>query len=149
SMGILDALNAGVETIVTQQGFHLDLEGGITHGFVDGSELFEIFRGLRDRRMRLLNAVKGLTWDEYARQHAVVWRCLGEGRVAEISPLLHPGRNEFRSPRQSIAGRVGSRLRFYRNAARSDFRNLYLDRRKWQVRALLSRMKRRLLKTVV
>ena len=35
SLGTLDALAAGVKTIVTNQGFHLDLTNGVTHGFWD------------------------------------------------------------------------------------------------------------------
>ena len=31
SMGFLDALSAGVETIVTPQGYHLDIPNGITY----------------------------------------------------------------------------------------------------------------------
>jgi hypothetical protein len=148
SMGILDALGAGVETIVTRQGFHLDIEDGITHGFLDGSELVNIFRTLRDRRMRLMNGVKGLTWGEYARQHALVWRYLAEDRVAEISPSLHlQTEKTFTPPKEPIVGRAASGLQFYLNAGRSDFRKIYWDRRKWQVRAALSRMKQRLVKT--
>ena len=55
-MPFLDALAAGVETIVTRQGFHLDIEDGITHGFLTGPELIEIFRELGQRRARLVNA---------------------------------------------------------------------------------------------
>ena len=147
SMGILDALAAGVETIVTRQGFHLDLEGGITHGFVDRDELIEIFGMLRARRMRLIAAVDGLTWHEYARQHAVLWRALIDNRADEISALLHPeGVGPYVAPRRSIVDRAKDELHFYLNAAHSDFRKIYADRRKWEMRARLSLLKRRVLR---
>ena len=146
-MGILDALAAGVETIVTRQGFHLDLEGGITHGFVDRDELIEIFGMLRARRMRLIAAVDGLTWHEYARQHAVLWRALIDNRADEISALLHPeGVGPYVAPRRSIVDRAKDELHFYLNAAHSDFRKIYADRRKWEMRARLSLLKRRVLR---
>src|SRR5262245_66043381 len=46
SMGFLDALAAGVATIVTPQGFHRDAPGGITHSFTDLAELRKIFHDI-------------------------------------------------------------------------------------------------------
>ena len=43
-MGFLDACAAGVKTIVTPQGYHLDAMRGITHGFKELPELVAIFR---------------------------------------------------------------------------------------------------------
>jgi hypothetical protein len=149
SMGLLDALAAGVDTIVTRQGFHLDIENGITHGFVEGRELIAIFQQLRERRERLRRAVGHLTWEDYARQHALVWRCLAEGRRGEIATSLHGHSEQPPSlPHVPQFANAKSRLQFYLKAGRSDFRKIYLDRRKWQVRAALSRIKRRLLGVV-
>jgi hypothetical protein len=89
SMGFLDALAAGIPTIVTRQGFHLDISGGITHAFSNASELGEIFQKLSRERQHRINSVAHLTWNEYARKHALVWRALISGRSGEISALLH------------------------------------------------------------
>lgn len=73
SMGFLDALSAGVPTIVTPQGFHLDVLNGITYRFNDLPELLNIFREISEYPKRLSQAVEAWTWSEYARQHVVIW----------------------------------------------------------------------------
>ncbi len=76
SMGFMDALAAGVQTIVTTQGFHLDAPGGITHGWSQPAELFRIFEGIaRDKRLRQ-QAVGNWTWPEYAKRHFALWQYL-------------------------------------------------------------------------
>lgn len=78
SMGTVDALAAGVKTITTPQGFHLDLPGGITHAFRTARELASVFEMIRDDLESRTNAVRNLTWDEYARKHALIWHSLVE-----------------------------------------------------------------------
>lgn len=73
SMGFLDALAAGVGTIVTAQGFHLDVPGGITHAFIDGPELKRIFNDIAAERKARQRAVADWTWAEYARKHISMW----------------------------------------------------------------------------
>ena len=76
SMGFMDALAAGVQTIVTTQGYHLDAPGGITHGWSDPAELFRIFEGIaHDKRLRQ-QAVANWTWPEYAKRHFALWQYL-------------------------------------------------------------------------
>jgi hypothetical protein len=89
SMGILDALAAGIPTIVTPQGFHLDINGGITHPFSSTSELCAIFKRLADERQSRADCVARLTWNEYARQHALAWHALLGGPCNGINALLH------------------------------------------------------------
>jgi hypothetical protein len=90
SMGFLDALAAGIPTIVTPQGFHLDINGGITYPFTDTSELCAIFQKLSKDRQNRIDSVSGLTWNEYARQHALVWRAImNTERCENINTLLH------------------------------------------------------------
>lgn len=76
SLGTLDALCAGVPTIVTPQGFHVDLPGGITHPVVTENDLVSVFSeiqsGSRSRRL----AVSDLTWERYAEKHIVLWQSL-------------------------------------------------------------------------
>lgn len=90
SMGFLDALAAGIPTIVTPQGFHLDINGGITYSFIDSRQLCAIFEKLAAERQRRIDSVSGLTWNEYARKHALVWRAIINGeRYENINALLH------------------------------------------------------------
>jgi hypothetical protein len=86
SMGFLDALAAGVPTIVTPQGFHLDVPGGITHPFVDLEDLKRIFAQVARARRERIESVRELTWARYARNHLLVWDHLLRKRSRESSP---------------------------------------------------------------
>ena len=76
SMGFMDAAFAGVPTVVTPQGFHLDAPGGISHPFSTPDELVSIFVGIASERRKRMNSVKEWTWANYARKHVDVWRYL-------------------------------------------------------------------------
>lgn len=76
SMGVLDALAAGVPTIVTPQGFHLDVRDGITHPFTTLAELSAIFETIAAAKRRRVSAVADLTWAEFARKHLFAWEYL-------------------------------------------------------------------------
>jgi glycosyltransferase involved in cell wall biosynthesis len=91
SMGFLDALAAGVPTIVTPQGFHLDVPGGITHAFTEPSELIAVFAALAAEPDRRAASVAAFSWARYAERHATLWRGLLDGRSA-ASAL--PGENQ-------------------------------------------------------
>lgn len=88
SMGTLDALAAGVKTIVTPQGFHVDLPHGITHPFWEYDELRAIFEQIRDDRDARISGVKDLTWRRYAERHLFVWKTMVDGRSTELPMLL-------------------------------------------------------------
>jgi hypothetical protein len=88
SMGVLDALSAGVATIVTKQGFHLDLDHGITHGFLEFDELLAIFQQLASERAQRRAGVDAYNWNEYARRHAVIWRAILSGGVTDYFRLF-------------------------------------------------------------
>jgi hypothetical protein len=90
-MGFIDALAAGVETIVTPQGYHLDAKGGITHSFDTYSELLDIFRLLSERRVRLIKSVKDWTWENYTRKHVEIWQYL----LSENKEAFIPSNNKF------------------------------------------------------
>lgn len=103
SMGFLDALAAGIPTIVTPQGFHLDINGGITHSFTDTPELCAIFQNLAKARQGRIDSVSGLTWNEYARQHALVWFSIINGEQhGNINALLHE-KDIYTTPMQKIS----------------------------------------------
>jgi hypothetical protein len=76
SMGFLDALAAGIQTIVTPQGFHLDAKGGIVHAFNELDELVAIFESILQKRKALTAAVESWTWSKYASDHLLIWQHL-------------------------------------------------------------------------
>lgn len=83
SMGTLDALAAGVRTIITPQGFHVDLPYGITHPFWEYAELRAIFQDIALERDRRIRSVQALTWKSYAGRHLQAWRVLLEEQARE------------------------------------------------------------------
>jgi hypothetical protein len=81
SMGFIDALAAGVKTIVTPQGYHLDAPGGLTHPFTTFEELESVFKEIAAQRNKLVNAVSDWTWEHYAIKHLQVWKYLLTGEI--------------------------------------------------------------------
>ena len=75
-MGFIDALHAGVETIVTPQGYHLDACNGISYSFNTYDELLKVFNEIKQKREKLINAVSTWNWYDYARKHADIWNYL-------------------------------------------------------------------------
>jgi hypothetical protein len=73
SMGFIDALAAGVKTIVHPQGHHLDAINGITHPVKTYEDLRLVFVQIAAERHRLTRAVEHWTWANYARQHVAIW----------------------------------------------------------------------------
>jgi hypothetical protein len=76
SMGFVDACAAGIPTIVTPQGFHLDAPNAITHPFTDLSQLERIFDHIAASKKRRQLGVADWTWANYARNHLIVWEYL-------------------------------------------------------------------------
>jgi hypothetical protein len=110
SLGTLDALAAGVKTIVAPQGFHCDLPYGITHSFWDQDELNSIFLEIITGRNRRCDAVSQFSWREYSRQHILLWLALSEGRASDhIDRML-----ESRVSVANSAVRHESKVTFYR-----------------------------------
>jgi hypothetical protein len=83
SMGFIDALQAGIPTIVTPQGFHLDAVQGITHPFNELDELLRIFDEIAEQKNRLYRAVETWTWPRYAQKHVAIWSYLLRRKHAE------------------------------------------------------------------
>lgn len=99
SMGALDALAAGVKTIITRQGFHLDIPHGVTHGFWDYDELLKIFREIRDEMRGRVEAAQALTWARYAQRHLDIWNALLERDELPPGDRLYA---EWDSPRGEV-----------------------------------------------
>ena len=82
SMGYLDALAAGVGTIVTPQGFHLDARNGITYPCRTIPDFIDALHDLEVKRSRITNSVSDWTWESYTEKHIEVWKyLLGEEDV--------------------------------------------------------------------
>jgi hypothetical protein len=123
SLGTLDAVSAGVKTIVTAQGFHLALPDGITHPFIEYEQLHAIFRELSAGAELAAARLRQWTWDTYAREHLGVWdvMCRNRGKSIPPSALLamqirnleiHPHSN-----RLAANGKIASgNWRFYARA---------------------------------
>lgn len=76
SMGYLDALRAGVETIVTPQGYHLDVKDGISYACRTTEDFIEVLLNLQQKRCRLVKSVEEWTWGNYVNKHIEVWNYL-------------------------------------------------------------------------
>lgn len=76
SMGFLDALKAGVKTIVTPQGYHLDVKDGITHACRTLKDFEEVLLRLQKKREKLVKSVEAWTWKNYVDKHLEIWSYL-------------------------------------------------------------------------
>ena len=83
SMGFVDALAAGVKTIVTSVGYQADLVEHITHPIAGVEDLVAAFTAIASERSRLTAPVAGWTWENYARKHLRIWEYLMSGRSGE------------------------------------------------------------------
>lgn len=76
SMGYLDALRAGVETIVTPQGYHLDVKDGITYACRTIPEFIDVLLKLQEKREKRIKSVETWTWKNFTDKHLEVWNYL-------------------------------------------------------------------------
>ena len=91
SLGFLDALSAGVPTIVTPQGYHLDIPNGIDFAFWDGPDLMKVLKQIQSTRKRKADSVADLVWRTYAKKHALLWRTILAGDRDGLVERLYPG----------------------------------------------------------
>lgn len=75
-MGFVDALASGVKTIVTPQGYHLDVENGIDFPFNSSEELLKIFEGIYKEKLNKIKLVEDWTWENYTKKHILIWKKL-------------------------------------------------------------------------
>ena len=81
-MGFIDALAAGVKTIVTQQGYHLDPENAITHPFTNYKELLGIFIKIQEEKSSLVDSIATWNWLDYTKKHVELWKyILGDTNI--------------------------------------------------------------------
>lgn len=74
SMGYLDALAAGVGTIVTPQGFHLDTRNGLTYPCRTIADFVDVLSKLEMEKRKITDAVADWTWENYTAKHIEVWK---------------------------------------------------------------------------
>jgi hypothetical protein len=141
SMGFIDALAAGVKTIVQPQGFHLDATNGITHAFTTFEDLQRVFAGIAKEKRVRQDAVRDWTWDNYARQHLAIWEKCRLGR-----PLNEPAGPGERAP---TTGSLKLRCQLWVNVFSNRVRSLFnvgkdfdCDSRLWQQRHARKRSKK-------
>ena len=81
-MGYLDALAAGVKTIVTPQGYHLDTRDGLTYPCRTIPDFIRVLSELEQEKRRIREAVSDWTWENYTKKHVEVWNyILGDDNV--------------------------------------------------------------------
>jgi hypothetical protein len=131
SMGFLDALAAGVKTIVTPQGFHLDVPGGITHAVRSADDLVAVLSLIAQETRTRADSVRGRTWAAYAAEHAELWRELLESRAAGGSV----------APKARLT--AGERWRLWRAAPRGDAWHPFWRSVRYVIRARFSEVKRK------
>lgn len=76
SMGFLDALRAGIGTIVTPQGFHLDVKDGITYPCRTVTDFKKTLLLLQEKRKKIVTSVDTWTWGNFVDKHLEVWNYL-------------------------------------------------------------------------
>lgn len=74
NMGYLDAVAAGIGTIVTPQGYHLDTECPITYPVETISDIVNVLLNIQEERMKHYKFIKEWTWDNYAKKHVEIWK---------------------------------------------------------------------------
>lgn len=113
-MGFIDALAAGVKTIVTAQGYHLDAPGGMVHPFTSYEELEHIFLSLQNEKENLVQSVKTWNWDDYTKKHVEIWKhLLGESNKSDFTDGLN-----------SLVGTVNTKLNYESSFAKRKIKEL-------------------------
>lgn len=119
SLGTLDAASAGVKTIVTAQGFHMSIPGGIDHPFISYEEMRKVFAAIAEKHLARAAAYGEWSWARYAQEHAAVWLAMLQHKgshvpreTLEAATLRHWTGSSAGTPAKhgKIAGR---NLRFY------------------------------------
>lgn len=82
AMGYLDALAAGVKTIATPQGYHLDVNG-LTYPCSTISDFVKTLQKIQEEKMAIIELVSDWTWDNFARKHLEIWQYLTNSKPLE------------------------------------------------------------------
>lgn len=90
AMGYLDALAAGVKTICTPQGYHLDTKSGLTYPCSTVEDFIKVLKRIQEEKKEIISAVKDWTWENYAKKHLEIWQYL-TGTKSLKDLFLHQG----------------------------------------------------------
>lgn len=82
AMGYLDALAAGVKTIATPQGYHLDA-GGLTYPCNTISDFVKTLQKIQEEKKAITELVSDWTWNKFARKHLEIWQYLTNSKPLE------------------------------------------------------------------
>ena len=74
SMGFLDAMAAGIGTIVTPQGYHLDTNVEITYPVNGEDDIVEALLDIEKKKKKYIDFVNSWTWKNYALKHVEIWK---------------------------------------------------------------------------
>jgi len=118
SIGLLDALAAGVPTISTMQGFHCDIENGVTYPISDSKDIIRVFSDISKKRRRLVNSVSTWTWENYALKHIKVWKYLLERKQSRETTGDNPFKLENDNLKASIFKKVIFKLKLFQSTLR-------------------------------
>lgn len=92
AMGYLDALAAGVKTICTPQGYHLDTRCGLTYPCNTTDDFIRVLKRIQEEKREITDAVKDWTWENYAKKHLEIWNYL---TGAKLLKELYANQNQY------------------------------------------------------
>ena len=75
-MGFVDAAAAGVPSIVTPQGYHLDAPEALQYPFDSYEDLRDILLNLQEQKQKVIKSVSDWTWMDYTKKHMEIWQYL-------------------------------------------------------------------------
>lgn len=80
AMGYLDAMAAGIKTIVTPQGYHLDTKKKPTYLCKTIEDFIGVLQEIQMERQSIIDSVSNWTWKNYAKKHLEIWQYLTRSR---------------------------------------------------------------------
>ena len=75
-MGFLDAVAAGIGTIVTPQGYHLDTNCPITHPVETVDDIVNVLKSIENEKELRYKFIHQWTWENYTKKHIEIWKYL-------------------------------------------------------------------------
>ena len=83
-MGFLDAMAAGIGTIVTPQGYHLDTDVDITYPVRTLSDIVDALKDIERKRKKYFDFANTWTWKNYALKHLEIWKYMAGAEKMDI-----------------------------------------------------------------
>lgn len=79
-MGYVDALSAGIKTIVSAGGFYSELQNSLTVLCDNIQDFINVLQKIQEDKKEIIDAVKNWTWESYARKHLEIWQYLTKSK---------------------------------------------------------------------